>query len=85
MAYFILGKLVNEQFFNLRHIDLHGMRFGIGDHKAFTSVGKMYPLANVWTESGLGWGDLMESIRRTYCNIAQAPDLGVTSASTSKP
>ena len=56
------------------------MRFGIGDHKTFTSVGKMYALANVWTDSGLGWGDSMKNIRST-----QAPDLGVTGSSASKP
>jgi hypothetical protein len=80
MMYFILRKLVKEENFKIRHIDLHGMRFGIGDHKTFTSVGKMYALANVWTESGLGWGDSMKNIRST-----QAPDLGVTGASASKP
>jgi hypothetical protein len=53
--YFILSKLVNEENFKIRHLDLHGVRFGIGDHKAFTSVGEMYALANVWTKSGLGW------------------------------
>ena len=40
MMYFILSKLVKEENFMVRHIDLHSMRFGIGDHKAFTLVGK---------------------------------------------
>jgi hypothetical protein len=67
--YLILSKLVKEENFKIRHIDLHSVRFSIGDHKAFTSVGKMYTLANVWTESGLGRGDSMKNIRRTCCSI----------------
>ena len=85
MVYFILNKLVKDKNFKIRHINLHGMRFGIGDHEAFTSVSKMYALADVWTEFRLGWEESMKSIWRTCCNIAQAPDLGVYSASTSKP
>ena len=46
------------------------MRFGIGDNKAFTSLGKMYALANVWMESGLGWGDSMKRMQRTWCTIS---------------
>jgi hypothetical protein len=67
--YFILSKLV-EEISKVRQIDLHGMRFSISDHKAFTSVGKMYTLANVWTESGLGWRDSMKRNRRTWHNIS---------------
>ena len=85
IVYFILNKLVKEENFKIRHINLHSMRFSIFDHKAFTLVGKMYTLANVWTESRLGWGELMKSIWRTCHNIAQAPDLGVTGTSASKP
>ena len=69
MMYFILSKLVKEDIFKIKHVDLHSMRFGIGDHKAFTSVSKMYALANVWTESKLGWGDSLKRIRRTWCNV----------------
>ena len=36
------------------------MRFDIDDYKAFTSVNKMYALANVWMKSELGWGDLLK-------------------------
>jgi hypothetical protein len=67
--YFILCKLVNEQNFKIRQIGLHCMRFGIGDHKAFTSVGKMYALANVRAESRLGWRDSMKNIGGACCNI----------------
>ena len=66
MVYFILSKLVKVRL-KIRHIDLHGMRFGISGHKAFTSVCKMYALANVWIESGRGWGNSMKNIRRTCC------------------
>jgi hypothetical protein len=45
------------------------MGLGISDHKAFTSVSKMYALANVWMESGMGWGYAMKNIWRTYHNI----------------
>ena len=69
MVYFILNKLVKEENFKIRHTNLHGMRFGIGDHKAFTSIGKMYTLANVWTESRLGWEESMKSIWRPCHNI----------------
>ena len=65
MMYFVLSRLVKGETIKIKHLDLHSMRFGIGDYKAFTSVGKMYALANVWTESGLGWGDSMKNIWST--------------------
>jgi hypothetical protein len=65
MMYFILSGLVKGEIIKIRHLDLHSIRFGIGDYKAFTSVGEMYALANVWTQSELGWGDSMKNIRST--------------------
>ena len=65
MMYFILSRLVRKRTIKIRHLNLHSMRFGIGDHKAFTSFDKMYALANVWTESKLGWGDSMKNIWST--------------------
>jgi hypothetical protein len=65
MMYFILSGPVEGETIKIRHLNLHSMRFGIGDYKAFTSVGKMYALANVWTESDLGWGDSMKNILST--------------------